>query len=57
VILVVLNVRVYSWMAIAHQTGLAEIHRLLPAWAVPTLTLALLIWSGLLLAATRPARR
>ena len=54
VILVTLNCRLDVWMAADCGTDLAEIHRLLPAWVIPSLTLTLLIWIGLLLALTKP---
>jgi RNA polymerase sigma factor (sigma-70 family) len=57
VILLVLNLRLDVWMAAAHGCSLAEIHRLLPVWVVPMLTLALLLWSGLVLTLTRPPCR
>ncbi len=57
VILVTLNCRLDVWMAASRGTDLAEIHRLLPAWVIPLLTLALLIWIGLLLALTKPKPR
>jgi RNA polymerase sigma factor (sigma-70 family) len=57
VVLVILNLRLDVWMAAARRTDLAEIHRLLPAWIVPSLTLALLLWAGLVLALTKPNPR
>jgi RNA polymerase sigma factor (sigma-70 family) len=57
IILVTLNLRLDVWMAAAHECSLAEIHRLLPVWVTPVLTLALLLWAGLVLALTRPTRR
>ena len=57
VILMILNLRLDVWLAAAHSCGLAEIHSLLPAWVVPVLTLALLLWAGLILKLTKPVRR
>jgi hypothetical protein len=57
VILLVLNLRLDVWIASAHGCSLDEAHSLLPAWVVPVLTLALLLWSGLVLALTKPTRR
>jgi small-conductance mechanosensitive channel len=57
VILVILNLRLDVWMAAAHRCSLAEIHSLFPAWVVPVLTLALLLWAGLILKLTKPVRR
>ncbi|MGD1020147.1 MAG: sigma-70 family RNA polymerase sigma factor [Verrucomicrobiia bacterium] len=56
IILVVLNLRLNAWMAAAHECSLAEMHRLLPMWVIPVLTLALLAWSGLVFALTKPKR-
>ena len=57
VILVILNLRLDVWMAAAHRCSLAEIHSLWPVWVTPVLTLALLLWAGLVLALTKPKRR
>jgi RNA polymerase sigma factor (sigma-70 family) len=53
-ILVVLNLRLDAWLASRYEVSVAEIHRLFPMWIIPSLTLALLIWIGILLAMTRP---
>lgn len=53
----ILNLRLDVWLAAAHSCSLAEIHSLLPAWVTPVLTLALLLWAGLVLALTKPVRR
>ena len=57
VILVMLNCRLDVWMAADLGTDLAEIHRLLPPWIIPSLTAALLLWITLILALTKPPRR
>jgi RNA polymerase sigma factor (sigma-70 family) len=57
VILVILNLRLDVWEASLHGMDLAAMHRLLPAWLIPALTLALLIWIGIVLALTRPKPR
>jgi hypothetical protein len=57
IILLILNLRLDVWMAAAHGCSLSEIHSLLPAWVVPVLTLALLLWAGLVLKLTEPVRR
>jgi hypothetical protein len=57
IILLVLNLRLGVWMATAHGCSLYEIRRLLPIWVVPTLTLALLLLAGLVMALTKPTRR
>ncbi|HUI08357.1 MAG TPA: sigma-70 family RNA polymerase sigma factor [Verrucomicrobiae bacterium] len=54
VILVTLNCRLDVWMAARCETDLAEIHRLLPAWVIPVLTLALVIWTGLVWSVAKP---
>jgi RNA polymerase sigma factor (sigma-70 family) len=54
VILVVLNLRLEVWLAARREVSLAEMHRLLPVWVVPSATLILLIWVGVVLAMTRP---
>jgi RNA polymerase sigma factor (sigma-70 family) len=54
VILVMLNCRLDVWMAADCGTDLAEIHRLLPTWIIPSLTAALVLWIGFILALTKP---
>jgi RNA polymerase sigma factor (sigma-70 family) len=57
VVLVILNLRLDVWIAHAHRSSLAEIHSLLPAWVIPLLTLALVLWAGVVMALTKPVRR
>jgi RNA polymerase sigma factor (sigma-70 family) len=57
IILIVLNLRVDVWIAAAGRCSLTQVHQFLPTWVVPVLTLVLLVWSGLLLALTRPTHR
>jgi hypothetical protein len=57
VILVILNLRLDVWEASLHGMDLAAMHRLLPAWMIPVLTLALLFWIGMILALTKPKPR
>ena len=57
VVLGILNLRWAAWLASRHECSVAEIHHLLPAWVVPVLTLALLLWAGLVLTLTKPMRR
>ena len=57
VVLGVLNLRWDAWLASRHGCSLAEIHQLLPVWVVPVLTLALVLWAGLVFAMTKPSRR
>jgi RNA polymerase sigma factor (sigma-70 family) len=54
VMLAIFNVRFDVWVASAYGVSVAEIHSVLPVWMVPVLTLVLVIWSGILLAVTRP---
>jgi RNA polymerase sigma factor (sigma-70 family) len=56
-VLVIFNLRWAPWLASRRECSVAEIHHLLPAWVVPALTLALVLWTGLVLALTKPARR
>jgi RNA polymerase sigma factor (sigma-70 family) len=57
VILVILNWRLDGWMAARYEVSVAEMHHLYPMWLIPSLTLALLLWIGLVLAFTKPKRR
>ncbi len=54
VILIALNWRLDSWLATFRGISLTEMHQLLPVWVVPALTLALVLWVGLLIFVTRP---
>jgi hypothetical protein len=56
-VLAVLNLRLDAWLAYMHGSSVAEIHSLLPVWVAPLLTLALAVWAGLVMVATKPARR
>ena len=56
-LLATFNLRLDVWLASGYGVSVAEIHRLLPTWIVPLLTLALVIWSGVVLALTKPTRR
>jgi hypothetical protein len=56
VILAILNLRLDKWEASLHGMDLAAMHRLLPVWTIPLLTLALLIWVGVMLVLTKPER-
>jgi len=55
--LVTLNLRLDVWVASAYGVTVAEAHRLQPVWIVPLLTVAFLIWSGVVLALTKPKPR
>jgi RNA polymerase sigma factor (sigma-70 family) len=52
-LLLIVNWRVETWAAAGRGISLVEMHRLLPPWIVPLLTLMLVAWFGILLAATR----
>jgi RNA polymerase sigma factor (sigma-70 family) len=56
VILVILNCRLETWEATLHNLDLTQMHRLLPPWTIPSLTLAMLIWAGALIKITSPRR-
>jgi RNA polymerase sigma factor (sigma-70 family) len=56
VMLIVVNWRVDVWLAAGRGISLAEMHRLLPMWVIHVLTLALVVWTGMLLAITQPRR-
>ena len=56
VLLVTLNLRLDVWVASAYGVTVAEAHRLQPVWIVPLLTLAFLIWSGVVVALTKSKR-
>ena len=56
IILVILNCRLDVWLAASRGTDLADIHRLMPLWVVPSATATLLIWAGIVWAATRPQK-
>jgi hypothetical protein len=53
-VLVILNLSLPTWIALAHGTTLVEVHRLLPVWVIPMLTLALVVWAGLVMVLTEP---
>jgi hypothetical protein len=54
VMLLILNWRLDAWLAAHRGISLVEMHRLLPPWIIPVLTLALLVWFGVLTAMTKP---
>jgi RNA polymerase sigma factor (sigma-70 family) len=53
VLLLTLNLRIDVWVASAYGVTVAEAHLLQPIWIVPTLTLALVAWTGVLQVLTR----
>lgn len=51
------NLRLDVWVASGYGVSVAEIHRLLPMWIVPLLSLVLVIWSGAVSILTKPKPR
>jgi hypothetical protein len=56
IVLAIFNLRLDVWLAAFRGTDVAGIHRLLPLWALPLATLTVLVWTGALVAMTKPAR-
>jgi RNA polymerase sigma factor (sigma-70 family) len=56
IILVILNFRLEAWEASLRGIDPAEMHRLLPVWIIPLLTLTVVAWVGLMLRITNPKR-
>lgn len=54
VILAILNLRMDVWVASAYGVTVAEAHNLQPIWIIPVLSLALVAWSALVIAVTKP---
>jgi RNA polymerase sigma factor (sigma-70 family) len=54
VMLAIFNLRFDTWAAVWYGVGVPELHRLVPTWMVPLLTLVVVVWAGVLLALTRP---
>jgi len=54
VILTILNLRMDVWVASAYGVTVAEAHHLQPIWIIPVLSLALVAWSVLVIALTKP---
>jgi len=53
-VLAILNLRLDVWLAAFRGSDVAQIHRLLPVWALPLATFTLLLWVGLLFLLTKP---
>jgi len=51
------NLRLDVWVASGYGVSVAEIHRLLPLWIVPLLSLVLVIWGVAVSVLTKPKRR
>ncbi|MGO8837438.1 MAG: RNA polymerase sigma factor [Limisphaerales bacterium] len=56
VILAILNLRMDVWVASAYGVTVAEAHNLQPIWIIPVLTLALIAWTAMVIALTKPKR-
>ena len=56
-ILVFLNLRADVWVAISYGVTIAEAHRRLPVWIIPVLSLALVIWTKVVLALLKSKTR
>ena len=46
--LTTLNLRIDVWVAAAYGVTVAEAHRILPIWIVPALSLAFILWAGVM---------
>jgi len=57
VLLVALNLRIDVWVASAYGVTVVEAHRLQPIWIVPLLTLAFVVWAGVLTALSKAKSR
>jgi RNA polymerase sigma factor (sigma-70 family) len=53
IILVILNLRLQTWLATFRGVDLVQLHRVMPAWVVPLATLFLLLWVGVVVALTK----
>lgn len=51
-----LNLRLDAWLAAGYGLSVAEVHRLLPLWIVPLLSVLLVAWVAALVRTGRPAR-
>jgi len=56
-ILAILNLRADVWVAHAYGVTVAEAHQLQPIWIIPILTLALIVWTALVMNLTKPNTR
>jgi hypothetical protein len=56
VILLILNCRLDVWMAARRGVSLLEMHNLFSPMIIPGLTLALVLWFGIVMAVTKPKR-
>jgi RNA polymerase sigma factor (sigma-70 family) len=56
VVLAIFNLRFDVWVAPAYGISVAELHDQMPTWMVPLLTLVVVLWTGILLAMTKPKR-
>jgi hypothetical protein len=54
VMLAIFNLRFDVWLAFYYGISVAETHNRFPMWSVPLLTLAVAVWTGMLLGLTKP---
>jgi hypothetical protein len=52
--LLIVNLRWDTWLAALRGMDLSGVHSLLPVWVVPVASLTLLIWTGIVVALTKP---
>jgi RNA polymerase sigma factor (sigma-70 family) len=50
----ILNLRLDLWLAHSYGVTVAELHKAMPVWMIPTLTLVLLAWSVAVFTMTKP---
>ncbi len=53
-ILAIFNLRADVWVAQAYGITVAEAHQALPLWLIPVLSIALIAWTALVVAVTKP---
>lgn len=53
IILAILNLRLHVWLAAFRGVDVATMHRLLPAWVIPSATLFVVLWVGIVAGLTR----
>ena len=57
VMLAIFNLRFDVWVSAIYGISVADLHRQMPTWMVPVLTLVLFLWSVFVLAITKPKAR
>jgi RNA polymerase sigma factor (sigma-70 family) len=56
VMLAIFNLRFDVWVASWYGIAVSEVSHAFPSWIVPVLSLVLVVWSGIMLAVTKPKR-